>query len=277
MKLFRKYNFIFVRIFLTCACIFFLFSGFELKLKFVKASHIIELINKDFYTGLEEITVGNYKFLYDSEESKNDIDFIVDTLDKNKDLALDSLELENEPPITIRVLSKFNKSHDDALGYVYFHNNIINILNRSAHEKTTAYSTNEKINSIFSETLMHEYTHSIINTKLVENKIFPKKLPLWFNEGVAEYIGKTSVCETVPTTSNSIVKPSELNTLINNNNDMFYEQSSIFVNSIISEHGISSVSRIIENLKKDSFTEALEKTTLEDVDSLSEEAFNTTY
>lgn len=277
MKLFRKYDTIIIRIVLSCICIFFLFSGFELKLKLVKASHIIELVNRDFHKDLEEVTIGNYKFLYDSEESKNDIDFIMEILNENKSLALDSLGLKEEPTITIRILSEFNKSHDDALGYVYFHNNIINILNRSAHEKATYYSTNEQINSVFAETLMHEYTHSIINTKLVENKIYPKKLPLWFNEGIAEYIGKLSICKAVPTSSNSVVKPSELNSLINNNNDLFYEQSSIFINSIVSEYGISTLSSIIENLKYDNFTESLEKITLEDVDSLSKEAFNTTY
>ncbi len=277
MNLLKKHKLHPIKLIFLSFCIFFIFSNFEFKLSFIRASHIVEFINRDFYRNLNEIEIGNYKILYDTETSKKDIDYVIDILENKKDLPLKVLNIKEDNKTTIRILSKFNNSHSDSLGYVYFHNNVINILNRESHKKISLVESEEELNKIFTETLIHEYTHTLINNKLRENKIYPKKLPLWFNEGIAEYVGKVSIDEVVPTFALSEVKPSELNKMINTRTDLFYSQSSIFINFLITNYKNPIIDKILYNLKYNKFEEALEKTTSEDIDSLSLDAFNISY
>jgi tetratricopeptide (TPR) repeat protein len=46
-----------------------------------------------------------------------------------------------------------------------------------------------QISSYLCETLLHEYTHHVFHKFLESNQIPEVKIPSWFNEGVAEYIG----------------------------------------------------------------------------------------
>ncbi|MGL4450206.1 MAG: hypothetical protein ACRCTZ_03310 [Sarcina sp.] len=252
-------------------------SNFNFKIAIIKTTHIIELINRDFYYNLNKKQIGNVTYLYDDNTSKNDIIYISKVLNENKDPILESLGIDREPNLTIRVLSKFNSSHSDSLGYVYFHNNIVNILNSEAHKNLTIAKTNEESLETLSETLIHEYTHSLINHKLIENKIYPKKLPFWFNEGIAECMGKFAINEDIPDFYLSDTPPSKLDILFNTNSDLFYEKSSIFVNYIIEDFGSEKLGSILDYLEFFNFEESLEKATHSDIDEISMEAFSTNY
>ncbi|WP_297523058.1 hypothetical protein [uncultured Clostridium sp.] len=265
------------RIILFSACLFFIFSNFNFKIAVIKASHIIEIINQDFYPDLNKKKIGNITFLYDTLTSNDDILYINDVLDKNKNSILDILKIQKEPEITIRVLSEFNDSHSDSLGYVYFHNNIINVLNSDSHEELTIARNDKEALISLSETLIHEYTHALINHKLLKNEIYPQKLPFWFNEGIAECMGKFAIDESIPSSYNSDITPSDLDRLFDTNSDLFYEKSSIFVNSIIENHGIDKIGSILDYLEFFNFEESLEKATLSDIDDISMDAFNTSY
>lgn len=267
----------FFRILLFVFCIFFILSNFNCKIAIIKATHIIEIINRDFYSNLNKKEIGNVTYLYDNNVSKNDIIYISEILNKNKESILTSLGITNEPDITIRILSKFNKSHSDSLGYVYFHNNIINILNSKAHKKLTISESDPQGLEALSETLIHEYTHSLINHKLIENEIYPKKLPFWFNEGIAECMGKFAINEDIPKFYISDTPPSELDILFNTDSDLFYEKSSIFVNSIIEDYGADKIGSILNYLEFFNFEESLEKATLTDIDDISMESFSINY
>lgn len=267
----------FFRILLFSFCIIFIFGSFSIKITLIKASHIVELINNDFHPNLKKYEIDNYTFLYDTQESKDDILFIKNTLDANKDTILKFLEINKEPNITIRILSKFNKKHSDALGYVYFHNNIINIVNTSAHNQLIYSNNLNMTNDIFQETLLHEYTHALINQKLIEKKIYPNKVPFWFNEGIAEYIGKLSTDNTIPVSSNSNIKPTELDELFESNSSKFYKESSIYINNLVTNYSPKIISDILNYLEYLNFESALEKATLNSLDEITLEAFNTTY
>ena len=263
------------RTLLFCFCMLFILGNFNFKIALVKATHIIEIMNKDFYLNLKEKTIDNITYLYDTDSSENDITYITKILNANKNNILSSIGIKKEPHITIRILSNFNPSHSDSLGYVYFHNNIIHVLNLKAHENLTKNSKQALIS--FSETLIHEYTHSLINYKLLQNKIYPRELPFWFNEGIAECMGKFAINKTIPKFYISNIHPSELDTLFQTNSDLFYQKSSIFVNSIIEEYGPTKIASILDYLKYFNFEDSLEKATLSDIDDISMEAFNTTY
>ncbi|MGL5067958.1 MAG: hypothetical protein ACRC6T_09135 [Sarcina sp.] len=267
----------FFRFILFSFCLIFILGNFNIKIALIKTSHIIEIMNKDFYMNLSEKKIGNITYLYDTVTSENDIIYISNLINVNKESILQSLGIEKEPNITIRVLSKFNSSHSDSLGYVYFHNNIINVLNSKAHKELTIAKNEEESLRALSETLIHEYTHSLINKKLIENEVYPQKLPFWFNEGIAECMGKFAVNETIPNFSISNTPPSKLDVLFDTNSDLFYEKSSIFVNSIIEDHGIDKLGTILDYLEFFNFEDSLEKATLSNIDDISMDAFNTNY
>lgn len=258
-------------------CIIFLCSSFDFKLATIKAFHIVEIANNDFYTDLEKTEIANYTFLYDNSESEKSVDFINSALEKHKSFIMTSLDLETEPKITFRVLSKFNTSQKNSLGYIYFHNNIINILNRDSHGFTSYIKDEKRKDKIFTETIIHEYTHALINSKFIENNNFPKKLPFWFNEGIAEYMGRICTGKTIPKFVLSDVKPSELDKLFDKSSDKFYEYSCIFIKYIVDTFGVSSIGSILNYLDSYSFEKAIEKATGSTLDEISLEVFNTTY
>ncbi|MGL4742340.1 MAG: hypothetical protein ACRC41_16355 [Sarcina sp.] len=267
----------FFRTLLFSFCIIFIFGSFSIKITLIKASHIIELINNDFHPNLKKYEIDNYTFLYDTLESKDDILYIKETLDENKQAILNFLKINKEPNLTIRILSKFNKKHSDALGYVYFHNNIINIVNTDAHKQLIYSNSTAITNDIFQETLLHEYTHALINQKLIEKKIYPNKLPFWFNEGIAEYIGKITTDKNIPVSSSAEIKPTELDKLFESNSTKFYKESSIYINNLVTNYSPTIISDILNYLEYLDFETAVEKATLNSLDEITLDAFNTTY
>lgn len=274
----NKKNFYkFIRFILFTFSVIFLCSNFDFKLATIKAFHIVEIANKDFYTNLKKTEVSNYTFLYDNDESKENIDFIVSVLNKHKSSVLQSLNIDKEPKITFRILSEFNESQSDALGYVYFHNNIINILNKESIGNLSYTSSENSKNLLFTETIIHEYTHALINTKFVQNNNFPNKLPFWFNEGIAEYMGRISINKPIPEFVFSDINLSDLNQLFESNSDKFYEYSSVFINSLVTDYGIDKLGVILDYLQFYKFEEALEKSTFSNLDDLSKEAFNSNF
>ncbi|MFC0271157.1 hypothetical protein ACFFIX_06795 [Metabacillus herbersteinensis] len=54
-------------------------------------------------------------------------------------------------------------------------------------------SKNEAAYYYFYNTIMHEYTHYRMQTFIKENGLYLYRVPIWFHEGVAEYIGMNGV------------------------------------------------------------------------------------
>ena len=258
-------------------CLIFLCSNFKFKLAIIKASKIIEIINGDIYPKMNEYKDDNYKFLYDNNDSKSDIDSIKLLLDENTEFLLDFLNIETQPNITIRVVSEFNDAHNDSLGYVYFHNNILNILNKDSHSDLLYITDEKELEQTFEETVLHEYTHALINYKFTENNSLSSELPFWLNEGIAEYIGIISTGGSIPEFTISAIKPSNLDELFENNSDEFYEKSSIFVSYLVDEFGDDSIGLILDYLNFYDVETSIEKATFENIDDISLEAFNIEY
>lgn len=273
MFFFKKYKSKIFKAVLLSICLFFIFSGFNTKLSIINFSHIIEAFNGDFYSDLNEKTVLEYNFLYDSDESEKDIEKVIDILESYKELPYKILNIKITDKPNIKILSKFNKRYSESLGYVYFHNNVITILNQSAVAETTSYDAEKK----FVELVSHEYTHFLINSKLKENSLFPKAIPLWFNEGIAEYVGVSSRQGYIPEKFKTTVKLSELNDFFDEDPDLFYNQSVVFINYLIKNYGYNSIGNIIDNLKKHNFEEAIEIVTGESINQISLKLFNLSY
>lgn len=273
MKHLKKYKLTLVKTILFACCFLFIFGSFNIKLSILKFSKIIEVFNGDFYSNLLEKNVSDYLFLYDCDESQKDINKVINILENNKSLPCEILQIKDVDKPTIRLLSKFNDKYSESLGYVYFHNNIMTILNSTA----LAENSNIEKDSKFTELVSHEYTHFLINTKLKEEKLFPKTIPLWFNEGIAEYVGITSRNGYIPERLKTTIKLSELNDIFTDNPDLFYDQSVVFISYLIKNYGYDSIGRILYALKNNEFNKSIEIVTGETINQISLKLFNLDY
>ncbi|MFR5266798.1 peptidase MA family metallohydrolase [Clostridium sp.] len=273
MKSFKVSKLSLLKIFILGTCLLFIFSNFNTKLSILNLSKVIEAFNGDFYSDLSESEVSEYLFLYDSMESKSDIDEVIYILENKRSIPIKMLNIKNISKPQIRLLSKFNKQYSESLGYVYFHNNVITILNKTALSNVSSINENEK----FTELVSHEYTHFLINSKLKENKLFPKTIPLWFNEGIAEYVGISSRNGYIPERLETTIKLSNINEIFNDDPDLFYNQSVVFINYLVKNYGYDSIGSILDTLKKNNFEEAIKIVTGETINDISNKLFNLDY
>lgn len=273
MKFLKRSKSSLFKIFIFGACLLFIFSNFNTKLSILSLSKVIEVFNGDFYSNLSETEVSEYLFLYDCMESKSDIDEVIYILENKCSTPIEMLKVKDIHKPQIRLLSKFNKQYSESLGYVYFHNNVITILNSTAVSDISNLDKNEK----FTELVSHEYTHFLINSKLKENKLFPKTIPLWFNEGIAEYVGISSRNGYIPETLETTIKLSDINDIFNDDPDLFYNQSVVFVSYLVRNYGYEVIGSILDSLKKNNFEEAIEIVTGENINDISNKLFNLDY
>lgn len=115
----------------------------------------------------------------------------------------------------------------------------------------------------FKNTLLHEYTHHMFFEFMNNNQLSKEKIPLWFIEGVAEYIGKDNDQGGLPET---LLNFNELNTQkqwVNFANKSYniYEQSHYAVSQLILIKGENVIKEILLNTKETDFNTAFNKAT----------------
>lgn len=114
----------------------------------------------------------------------------------------------------------------------------------------------------FKETFLHEYTHHIVYEFMKKNNIDESKVPIWFIEGVSEYVGNLG---------NSLYEPQKIIefeklTDYNNWNESIsevdvYTQSNYAVSKIANQNGNIAIKNILLNIKNMNFNEAFKKVT----------------
>lgn len=273
MKILKQRKSLFLRILLFSAAIFFIFSSFSTKISIINFSKLIEVFNGDFYSNLSKKEVQGYNFFYDTASSEENINEIIDIVENQGKLPIELLNIKKIEKPKVKVLSKFNKRYSESLGYVYFHNNIITILNKESLAKGSNYNIDKR----FVELISHEYTHFLINSKLKESSLFPKAIPLWFNEGIAEYVGVSSRLGYIPDRFKTKTKLSELNDIFDEDPDLFYDQSVVFINYLIKNYGYISISEIFQHLKNNTFDKSIKIVTGESLNEISLKLFNLPY
>ncbi|MFJ7826648.1 collagenase [Psychrobacillus sp. NPDC096623] len=102
---------------------------------------------------------------------------------------------------------------------------------------------------LYNKNIMHEYTHYVFTQKLSELEMNDSDIPLWFSEGIAEYIGMNGM--EVPNTLSKIVPLNELTTHEQWNTyrtDPLYDiylQSNLAIQFIINEYGSDVINKIL--------------------------------
>ncbi|WP_211270683.1 hypothetical protein [Paenisporosarcina indica] len=120
----------------------------------------------------------------------------------------------------------------------------------------------------YKSNIMHEYTHYVFTQKISEIGLINEDFPLWFSEGVAEYIGSDGESGFVLELGPKIVSFNELTTNEQWNKyrtDIQYDvylQSEKAIHFLINDYGIGIIKKIIvETSSKGGFEEGLQSAT----------------
>lgn len=206
--------------------------------------------NKIFYTEKQESVMDLIKeYIDEGEKETKDIfgEFETSTL---------SIKLDYDKEI-------FNarSNNDKAGGYYLVHANSMYISVEDPFDDVLmGYDIQNNFD--FKKTFLHEYAHHVVYEFMEKNNIAMNKVPMWFTEGISEYVGsKGNTLHDL----NKIISFDKLNS----ENDWkeslekapIYEQSNYAVSKIIIENGKDVIKDILLNIKEMDFKEAFNKAT----------------
>lgn len=148
-----------------------------------------------------------------------------------------------------------NQAFKDYAGLYSYRNKTIYILIKDCY--SNALALNRK-SSYLRHILLHEYTHHVFKNFVYANKLDEKKIPLWFEEGVSDYVGFEEDSGYEPT---KLAAFEELTTgaawtEFNNNGYSAYEQSHYAVRKLILLKGDNIIKDILLKTKDKAFREA---------------------
>ncbi|MGB5945827.1 peptidase MA family metallohydrolase [Paenisporosarcina sp.] len=129
----------------------------------------------------------------------------------------------------------------------------------------------------YKSNIMHEYTHYVFTQKISEGGLSNNDIPLWFSEGVAEYVASDGLSGRVLELGPKVVSLNELstfeqwNTYRTDNRYDVYLQSEKAIYYLINEYGIGIIDRIIlETNSNGGFEEGLQRATNINIKNLDE-------
>lgn len=257
-------------------------SNIKNKISFIFNNFFMTLVETDEYkSSFDETLYKNYRILH-----KNDLKPALPLLL----MYLDKLELQSESLLGYTPLEKLTLQIDYDENIFRKRNSTVSTIDNLAGyydtETKTIYmyvddvyrdiimnmskveSNFEKIyisTKTFRETLFHEYFHYIFNSFIKDNNISDKNMPLWFEEGIAEYMVHginfdNKELDFVPlnklTNNNEWIESSNSDDNINP-----YIQSHFSIYKIITLYNKNTLKEIILNCKDKSFDESFEEIT----------------
>lgn len=147
---------------------------------------ISEHLFNESINNMKKVNIGSISFFYNDEESSNEsiemIKSFIPQVNKNISILFSTGKEENLNIILYddkKDLLKYAKGLNNIDGYYDSANNSIHLINFNIDLEEWEY---EKL-------FMHEYTHYKFDLFLKENKIKASSIPVWFHEGIAEYVG----------------------------------------------------------------------------------------
>ena len=114
----------------------------------------------------------------------------------------------------------------------------------------------------FKDNLFHEYTHYAIDRFIEDNNIDKNSLPLWFEEGICEYITTNNISfdkEVEYISLKNLETYEDFNNEISNLQANIYEQSKLAVLKIVNEKGEKVLKDMILSLKDKDFEAVIQE------------------
>ncbi|WP_059173989.1 DUF1570 domain-containing protein [Bacillus sp. FJAT-27445] len=225
--------------------------------------------------------VGHITFKYKIKNDKSSmaIDAALNSLSENEKLLIELFGKNISNPVSIVLVNDLSKLQElfgnpgdgQVVGYYVSEKNSIYI----------ALPKGENELYQFNQTIVHEYTHHLISSTLKNSGVRFSDLPVWFHEGLAEYVERKNqgiTYEDIKETEIVNFKKLESNKQWDHHLRSPYNpylQSSVLVGLLIKNEGATAINKIIEGCKEDDFRVAFEKAAGQSFSSYESETIKT--
>lgn len=248
------------------------------KIKLYKDVLAMTLFTSVDLSEFENKKVGNKTFYKKNHLSIKIINNAIDGIKKEEGDYGNIFGGLSKAPVSIIFYSRYNQMASDnhltgehSGGYLPSKNRI------SIYVPPNRINDSEYIEKISA----HEYSHFLFNQFTQEHSIPLSRVPVWLNEGVAQYIEQKSIG--TPLNENilngqglipfeKLMSVGGWNSYLDNNYDP-YDQSALFITYLINKNGFDSLNKLFLNLKDNSFEKAFKKSIGEEFGDYGNEFF----
>ena len=247
---------------------------------FFEMGLLVEIQKDDYYEKMNEKTYDNIRIIYN-----NDIEPILPLIEKyieeiseknNTLLGVNTsdkltIQIDYDEEVFLMRPMLFTDNYNANIGgyynkksntiYLYTNNPINDVLMNLPQVSISEGNINISDNS-FKDNLFHEYTHYAIDRFIEDNNIDKNSLPLWFEEGICEYITTNDIYFDKDLEYISLKKLETyegFNNEISNLQANIYEQSKLAVLKIVNEKGEKVLKDMILSLKDKDFEAVIQE------------------
>ena len=285
-KISKLLRYIYVTFNLTSLVIILIFSYSVITYKgdmltdFFEMGLLVEIQKDDYYEKMNEKTYNNIRIIYN-----NDIDPILPLIEKyieeiseknNTLLGVNTsdkltIQIDYDEEVFLMRPMLFTDNYNANIGgyynkksntiYLYTNNPINDVLMNLPQVSISEGNINISDNS-FKDNLFHEYTHYVIDRFIEDNNMDKNSLPLWFEEGICEYITTNDIYFDKDLEYISLKKLETyegFNNEISNLQANIYEQSKLAVLKIVNEKGEKVLKDMILSLKDKDFETVIQE------------------
>ena len=241
---------------------------------FFEMGLLLQIEKDDYYDEMNEKNYENIRIIYN-----NDIETMLPLIEKyieeintksNTLLGVNTshkltMQIDYDEEVFLMRPTLFTGETDYNIGgyyneksntmYLYTNNPIRDVLMNMPKANITEGNISISDNN-FKDDLFHEYTHYVIDSFIDDNEIDNKSVPLWFQEGICEYITGENIfidgeLEYIPL--NNLETYEDWNKEKENTKANIYDQSKLAVLKIVNEKGEKVLKDMILSCKNKDF------------------------
>ena len=285
-KISKLLRYIYVTFNLTSLVIILIFSYSVITYKgdmltdFFEMGLLVEMQKDDYYEKMNEKNYNNIRIIYndDIESILPLIEKYIEEISKKNNTLLGvnisdklTIQIDYDEEVFLMRPMLFAYNHNDNIGgyynkksntiYLYTNNPINDVLMNMPQVSISEGNINISDNS-FKDNLFHEYTHYVIDRFIENNNMDKNSLPVWFEEGICEYITKNNISfdkELKYISLKNLETYEGFNNQINNLQANIYEQSKLAVLKIVNEKGENVLNDMILSRKDKDFETVIQE------------------
>lgn len=247
---------------------------------FFEMGLLVEIQKDDYYEKMNEKNYNDIRIIYNSdmEAILPLVEKYIDEISKKNNTFLgtntsDKLTIQidyDEEIFTMRPMLFTGYTNDNLGGYyhkksntIYLYvNNPINDVLMNMPQINMSEGRFSIHDNTFKENLFHEYTHYAIDMFINKNNMDKNSLPLWFEEGICEYMTGNNMHfdkELKYISFKNLETYEGFNNEISNFQANIYEQSKLAVLKIVNEKGDKALKDIILSCKDKDFKTVIQE------------------
>ena len=247
---------------------------------FLEMGLLVEIQKDNYYEKMNEKNYNNIRIIYnnDIEPMLPLIEKYIEEISKKNNTLLEvntsdklTIQIDYDEEVFLMRPMLFTDNYNANIGgyynkksntiYLYTNNPINDVLMNFPQVSISEGNINISDNS-FKDNLFHEYTHYAIDRFIEDNNMDKNSLPLWFEEGICEYITTNDIYFDKDLEYISLKKLETyegFNNEISNLQANIYEQSKLAVLKIVNEKGEKVLKDMILSLNDKDFETVIQE------------------